>query len=82
MCEFLKSDTHNDVRKINELTQRVNAEKHVCDALFSVLTSLTATPSTTRMREASDLYSKMLLARSTHDYSGIEDFAHKLIGEK
>ncbi len=80
MCEFLKGPNNNDVKKIKELSERITAEQHVCDALFTVLSDMRANPSSSKMREVTNLYSKMILARSTKDFTGIEDMAHEIIG--
>jgi hypothetical protein len=81
MCEFLKGPNHTDVKKIAELNARVIAEKHVCDALFVTLLEAKATPSSHKINKASDLYSRLLLARSTNDFSGLEEFSHQIIDE-
>jgi hypothetical protein len=82
MCEFLKGPEHKDMKKIAELTIRANAEKHVCDALFATLSEAKRNPSSPKMNEASDLYSRLLLARSTNDFSGLEEIAHHIMGEQ
>ena len=81
MCEFLKGPEHKDMKKIAELTARVTAEKHVCDAVFAALSEAKRNPSSNKMSEASDLYSRLLLARSTNDFTGLEEIAHRITGE-
>lgn len=81
MCEFLKGPEHKDVKKIAELTERVNAERHACDALFFAFSEAKRNPSSAKINEASDLYSRLLLARSTNDFDGIEEIAHRITGE-
>ena len=79
MCEFLKGPNHNDVKKIAALNARITAEKHVCDALFMTLLEAKANPSSRKINEASDLYSRLLLARSTNDFSGLEEISHNIM---
>lgn len=81
MCEFLKGPEHKDVKKIAELTLRLNAEKHVCDAVFAALSEAKRNPSSSKLNEATDLYSRLLLARSTNNFDGLEEIAHRITGE-
>lgn len=82
MCEFLKGPEHKDMKKIAELSARVTAEKHVCDAIFSALSDAKRNPSSPKMNEVTDLYSRLLLARSTNNFSGLEEIAHQIMGEQ
>ena len=81
MCEFLKGPEHKDMKKIAALTVHLSAERHVCDAMFAAFAEAKRNPSSTRVSEASDLYSRLLLARSTNDFDGIEEIAHRITGE-
>lgn len=74
MCEFLKGPNHKDVKKIAELEYYLSSERHACDALFASLAN-------NKVSEAMDLYSRVILARSTGDYENIIDSCHKITGE-
>lgn len=79
MCEFLKSHDNGDMKRIAELSDALNAEKLACDALFHVLTNSYESHETAH--NASDLYSRILLARETHDYAEIERIAQQVLGQ-
>ena len=74
MCDFLTGPEHKDRKKITELETALNAERHACDAIFSVLSS-------GDKQQAMSLYSQVLLARTKSNYEGIIDLAHVILGE-
>ena len=74
MCDFLTGPEHKDRKKITEPETALNAERHACDAIFSVLSS-------GDKQQAMSLYSQVLLARTKSNYEGIIDLAHVILGE-
>jgi hypothetical protein len=74
MCDFLTGPNHRDKRRITQLEEQLKAERHACDALFASLRNKHSS-------EAMNLYSRVLLARSTNNYEQIIDLSHEIIGE-
>ena len=81
MCQFLTGENDVDRIKIRELSVHLNAERHVCDALLSALTESRTNPSSKKINDAVDLYSRLLLARANKDFALLEDIAHRITGE-
>ena len=81
MCQFLTGENDVDRTKIRKLSAHLNAERHACDALFSALSEAKVNPTSQKISKATDLYSRIILARSTNDFSEIEDIAHQITGE-
>ena len=77
MCEFLKGQNHTDVKRIKELTIQVEALNFLCDVSFSALVEAHANPRNHNIALAKDLYSRLLLARETHDFSEILNIKHE-----
>lgn len=77
MCEFLKGPNNADVKRIKELTLQVEALNFLCDVSFSALIEAHGNPQNHNIALAKDLYSRLLLARETHEFSEILNIKHE-----
>ena len=82
MCDFLTRKEDKTPLHVQYLEARIDAEKHVCDALFATLMESLANPSFAKLDKARSLYGQLILARTQNQYTdSIIDAAHDIINE-
>ena len=82
MCEFLVRNDDNKSLLIKQLQDRIDAEKHVCDALFATLINSLSNPSLKNIDSTRKLYAKLVMARTRNEFAtDIVDDAHKILDE-